>query len=140
MRAGVDDELGGAVPRDLACEPVDMDHGNRKQSQEPPVEPVRGDGDGYRRGHPSSLGSGDGVRAASGGHECRNGCPPTAVHGGWVVRCRAGFCGERGIAAEVEVLPAAEVSTAFARLARNEVRYRFVLDMREMDEGVVELI
>ncbi|OLR93578.1 NAD(P)-dependent alcohol dehydrogenase [Actinokineospora bangkokensis] len=39
------------------------------------------------------------------------------------------FCGERGIGAEVEVLPAAEVGTALDRLAANDVRYRFVLRM-----------
>ena len=39
------------------------------------------------------------------------------------------FCGEHGIVADVEVLPAAEVGTALERLARNDVRYRFVLDL-----------
>lgn len=43
------------------------------------------------------------------------------------------FCGEHGITADVEVLPAAQVDVAFDRLARNDVRYRFVLDMRELD-------
>lgn len=38
------------------------------------------------------------------------------------------FCGEHGITADVEVLPAAEVATALDRLARNDVRFRFVLD------------
>jgi uncharacterized zinc-type alcohol dehydrogenase-like protein len=42
------------------------------------------------------------------------------------------FCGERGIAADVEVLPVSRVNEAFARLARNDVRYRFVLDMAEL--------
>ncbi|MQA35755.1 NAD(P)-dependent alcohol dehydrogenase [Modestobacter roseus] len=37
------------------------------------------------------------------------------------------FCGEHGLTADVEVLPLAEVDTAFERLARNDVRYRFVL-------------
>jgi len=39
------------------------------------------------------------------------------------------FCAEHGITADVEVLPLEEVNTAFARLARNDVRYRFVLAM-----------
>ncbi|RIJ53408.1 NAD(P)-dependent alcohol dehydrogenase [Clavibacter lycopersici] len=46
------------------------------------------------------------------------------------------FCGEHGITADVEVLPAAEVGTAIDRLRRNDVRYRFVLDMAGIDDGV----
>ena len=37
------------------------------------------------------------------------------------------FCGEHGLTADVEVLPLDQVNTAFERLARNDVRYRFVL-------------
>ncbi|MCZ2846449.1 NAD(P)-dependent alcohol dehydrogenase [Modestobacter sp. VKM Ac-2978] len=37
------------------------------------------------------------------------------------------FCGEHGLTADVEVLPFDEVNTAFTRLARGDVRYRFVL-------------
>lgn len=43
------------------------------------------------------------------------------------------FCGEHGIVADVEVLPATDVDTALARLARGDVRYRFVLDVRDLD-------
>jgi len=39
------------------------------------------------------------------------------------------FCGERGLGADVEVLPLADVAVALDRLARNDVRYRFVLDV-----------
>lgn len=39
------------------------------------------------------------------------------------------FCGEHGLTADVEVLPLDQVITAFERLARNDVRYRFVLDV-----------
>ena len=39
------------------------------------------------------------------------------------------FCAEHGITADVEVLPLAEVNTALTRLARNDVRWRFVLDV-----------
>jgi alcohol dehydrogenase (NADP+) len=42
------------------------------------------------------------------------------------------FCGEHGITADVEVLPSAEVSTAMRRLAANDVRYRFVLDLSDL--------
>jgi uncharacterized zinc-type alcohol dehydrogenase-like protein len=39
------------------------------------------------------------------------------------------FCGVHGITADVEVLPATQVQTALDRLSRNDVRYRFSLDM-----------
>jgi uncharacterized zinc-type alcohol dehydrogenase-like protein len=42
------------------------------------------------------------------------------------------FCGEHGITADVEVLPSAQVSTAMRRLAANDVRYRFVLDLSDL--------
>jgi uncharacterized zinc-type alcohol dehydrogenase-like protein len=42
------------------------------------------------------------------------------------------FCGEHGIVAEVEVLPSRQIGTALARLADNDVRYRFVLDMSDL--------
>lgn len=39
------------------------------------------------------------------------------------------FCARHGIVAETEVVPAREADAALERLARNDVRYRFVLDM-----------
>ena len=42
------------------------------------------------------------------------------------------FCGEHGIVAEVETMPSAQVNEAFDRLAANDVRYRFVLDMSDL--------
>jgi len=39
------------------------------------------------------------------------------------------FCAEHGLVADVEVLPFAEVNTALERLARNDVRWRFVLEV-----------
>ncbi len=42
------------------------------------------------------------------------------------------FCGEHGITADVEVLPSREVATALDRLARGDVRYRFVLDLADL--------
>lgn len=42
------------------------------------------------------------------------------------------FCGEHGITADVEVLPSAQVRTALARLADNDVRYRFCLDLSDL--------
>ena len=46
------------------------------------------------------------------------------------------FCGEHGIVADVEVVPAGDVAVALDRLARNDVRYRFVLDLRGIDEAL----
>jgi uncharacterized zinc-type alcohol dehydrogenase-like protein len=39
------------------------------------------------------------------------------------------FCGKHGITADVEVLPVGRVDEALDRLRRNDVRYRFVLDL-----------
>jgi len=38
------------------------------------------------------------------------------------------FCAERGIVADVEVLPVASVNEAYERMLKSDVRYRFVLD------------
>jgi alcohol dehydrogenase (NADP+) len=43
------------------------------------------------------------------------------------------FCADRGIAPQVEVLPSAHVETALDRLGAGDVRYRFVLDMSDLD-------
>lgn len=44
-----------------------------------------------------------------------------------------GFCADNDIAAEIELLPSAQVNEALDRLDRNDVRYRFVLDMSDLD-------
>lgn len=43
------------------------------------------------------------------------------------------FCAEKNITAEIELLPSAQVNQALDRLSRNDVRYRFVLDMSDLD-------
>ncbi|MGC5014433.1 NAD(P)-dependent alcohol dehydrogenase [Streptosporangium sp. DT93] len=43
------------------------------------------------------------------------------------------FCADNGIAADVEVLPSSQVHTALERLGRNDVRYRFVLDLSDLE-------
>ncbi|MER5374772.1 NAD(P)-dependent alcohol dehydrogenase [Streptomyces sp. NPDC002553] len=43
------------------------------------------------------------------------------------------FCAEHGITADIELLPSSQVNTALERLERNDVRYRFVLDMSDLD-------
>ena len=39
------------------------------------------------------------------------------------------FCAQHGITADVEVIGTGGINDAFARLARNDVKYRFVIDM-----------
>ncbi|AGL18515.1 NAD(P)-dependent alcohol dehydrogenase [Actinoplanes sp. N902-109] len=43
------------------------------------------------------------------------------------------FAAEHGIAADIEVLPSARVEEALTRLAKGDVRYRFVLDLADLD-------
>jgi uncharacterized zinc-type alcohol dehydrogenase-like protein len=42
------------------------------------------------------------------------------------------FCAAKAIVANIEMLPISQVNDAFERLKRNDVRYRFVLDMAEL--------
>ncbi len=46
------------------------------------------------------------------------------------------FCADHRITADVEVLPSAQVQEALDRLARGDVRYRFVLDLSDLDDLV----
>jgi alcohol dehydrogenase (NADP+) len=43
------------------------------------------------------------------------------------------FAAEHGIVADIEVLPSAQVEEALTRLDRGDVRYRFVLDLSDLD-------
>ncbi|MEV5548585.1 NAD(P)-dependent alcohol dehydrogenase [Streptomyces sp. NPDC052309] len=43
------------------------------------------------------------------------------------------FCAEHGLTADIELLPSARVNEALDRLRHNDVRYRFVLDMSDLD-------
>jgi uncharacterized zinc-type alcohol dehydrogenase-like protein len=38
------------------------------------------------------------------------------------------FCGEHGLGAEIEVIPAEKINDAYARVLASDVRYRFVID------------
>jgi len=40
------------------------------------------------------------------------------------------FCGGHSIAATIELMPARDINEAYDRLRKNDVRYRFVLDMK----------
>lgn len=43
------------------------------------------------------------------------------------------FCAAHGITADIELLPSARVTEALDRLERGDVRYRFVLDLSDLD-------
>ncbi|MDT0396368.1 NAD(P)-dependent alcohol dehydrogenase [Streptomyces edwardsiae] len=43
------------------------------------------------------------------------------------------FCAEHAITADIELLPSSQVDEALTRLGRNDVRYRFVLDLSDLD-------
>ena len=45
------------------------------------------------------------------------------------------FCARHDITADIELLPSTRVNDALDRLARNDVRYRFVLDMSDLPEN-----
>jgi uncharacterized zinc-type alcohol dehydrogenase-like protein len=42
------------------------------------------------------------------------------------------FCAEHGIACEIEVIAPDQINTAYARMEKSDVRYRFVLDMAKL--------
>src|SRR5690606_16781935 len=42
------------------------------------------------------------------------------------------FCGEHGIACDIEVIAPDQINTAYERMERSDVRYRFVIDMARM--------
>ena len=42
------------------------------------------------------------------------------------------FCAEHGIVSEVEAIPMQKVNEAYERLLKNDVKYRFVIDMASL--------
>ena len=42
------------------------------------------------------------------------------------------FCAEHGIVSDVEMIKIQDVNTAYERLLKNDVRYRFVIDMASL--------
>lgn len=39
------------------------------------------------------------------------------------------FCGERGIVSDIEMIPVQDINTAYERMLKSDVKYRFVIDM-----------
>ena len=46
------------------------------------------------------------------------------------------FCAENGVVAETETIPVQEIETAFARMVKNDVKYRFVVDMKSLKQNL----
>ena len=42
------------------------------------------------------------------------------------------YCGRNDIAAEVEVIPIQKINEAFERMLKQDVKYRFVIDMSSL--------
>ncbi len=42
------------------------------------------------------------------------------------------FCGEHGITSDIEIIPIAEIETAYSRMLKSDVKYRFVIDMASL--------
>jgi uncharacterized zinc-type alcohol dehydrogenase-like protein len=42
------------------------------------------------------------------------------------------FCAERGIVSDIELIPMSEINNAYTRMIKNDVRYRFVIDMKTL--------
>jgi uncharacterized zinc-type alcohol dehydrogenase-like protein len=42
------------------------------------------------------------------------------------------FCGEHNVTADIERIPIQQINQAYDRLLRNDVKYRFVIDMASL--------
>jgi uncharacterized zinc-type alcohol dehydrogenase-like protein len=45
------------------------------------------------------------------------------------------FCAEHGITADIELIPIQQINTAYERMLKSDVKYRFVIDMSTLAEG-----
>ena len=45
------------------------------------------------------------------------------------------FCGEHGITADIEMIPIDQIETAYARMLKSDVKYRFVIDMASLHKA-----
>ena len=44
------------------------------------------------------------------------------------------FCADRGVLSEIETIPMQDIEKAFSRMVRNDVRYRFVVDLQSLNQ------
>ncbi len=42
------------------------------------------------------------------------------------------YCAEKNIVADVELIPVQQINEAYERMLKNDVKYRFVLDMKTL--------
>jgi uncharacterized zinc-type alcohol dehydrogenase-like protein len=42
------------------------------------------------------------------------------------------YCAEKGITCDIEMIPMADINTAYQRMENNDVHYRFVIDMASL--------
>jgi uncharacterized zinc-type alcohol dehydrogenase-like protein len=45
------------------------------------------------------------------------------------------FCAQHGLASDIEMIPIQQINTAWERLLRQDVKYRFVIDMASLKQG-----
>jgi uncharacterized zinc-type alcohol dehydrogenase-like protein len=45
------------------------------------------------------------------------------------------YCAKHGVEADVELIKMQDVNEAYQRMARNDVKYRFVIDMASLKGG-----
>lgn len=45
------------------------------------------------------------------------------------------FCAEKGIVSDVEVIPIQQINTAYERMLKSDVKYRFVIDLKSLAQG-----
>jgi D-arabinose 1-dehydrogenase-like Zn-dependent alcohol dehydrogenase len=49
------------------------------------------------------------------------------------------FCGQHGITATIEKIPIDEVNTAYERMLKSDVRYRYVMEVARLPTGTAAL-
>ncbi len=47
------------------------------------------------------------------------------------------FCAEHGIVSEIEMVAVKDINTAYERMLKSDVKYRFVIDMETLKAGAV---
>ncbi|MBB5765812.1 putative zinc-type alcohol dehydrogenase-like protein [Methylorubrum rhodesianum] len=45
------------------------------------------------------------------------------------------FCGKHGITADIEMIPIDQIETAYSRMLKSDVKYRFVIDMASLPKA-----
>lgn len=62
----------------------------------------------------------------------RKGLAGSAIGGMAETQEMMDFCAEHGIVSDIELVPIQAVNEAYERLAKNDVKYRFVIDMASL--------